>query len=362
MSRQSIGRRFSGTVALIAALAFITAGGCGSEKGGSQMTPVYSARVETDSASGQPVIVLERSGAHPMSARIAPRSGANLFSLTYDGKELLYANSDLNQLPGYRFGTPVLYPAPNRVAKGVFSFEGRTFDWGVNEKDRFLHALVHSGPWENETPTATADKAEVLTWLDFVPGTPYYEKFGYDHRLNLRFSLDSLGIKIEYEVVNRDSLSIPFGFALHPYFNFIDDRNRILLCVPAKAHMQAVDLMPTGELESLDGSVYDLRTPTAVGMLSLDEVYYGMEPQSPAFIEYQDSGLKLILKSSADFTHMVVYAQPQNPFVCVENQTCSTDAHNLHARGLADVAHLLTAPPGEVFTGWVRYDIEPLSR
>lgn len=327
------------------------------------MAPAYSARVETDSASGQPVVVLERTGGeHPMSVRVAPQSGANLFSLTYDGKELLYSDPDLSKLPGYHFGTPVLYPAPNRVAKGVFSFEGRTFDWGVNEKDRFLHALVHSVPWEYEPPTAAADKAELLTWLDFAPGTPLYEKFGFNHRLNLRFSLDSLGVKVAYEVVNRDSLTIPFGFAIHPYFKFIDDRNDIFLCVPAKAHMQAEDLMPTGVLDSLDGSQYDLRAPTSVGPLVLDEVYYGMEPDKPAYIEYRDSGLKLTLHSSPDFTHMVVYAQPQNQFVCVENQTCSTDAHNLYARGLQDVANLLFAKPGETVGGWVRFQIEPLAR
>jgi aldose 1-epimerase len=57
---------------------------------------------------------------------------------------------------------------------------------------------------------------------------------------------------------------------------------------------------------------------------------------------------------------MVVYIQPQNPFFCVENQTCSTDAHNLHSRGLEEVSHLLFAPPGGASEGWVHYVLQPL--
>ncbi|HUU28343.1 MAG TPA: aldose 1-epimerase [archaeon] len=321
---------------------------------------LFSARVETDAESGQSVIVLQRGGDHPCEAKIAPHSGANLFSLVYDTQQLLYGPPSLDKLPGFRYGTPVLYPAPNRVAKGVFTFEGRTFDFGINDKDRFLHGLVHSVPWQYEIPEADQSGARVLTYLDFSPGSELYQKFGFNHRLSLAFALDKEGIHFEYKVQNRDSLTLPYGFALHPYFNFLGAREEAYLCVPAKAHMEAVDLMPTGRLEELEGSPYDLRQPTQVAGLVLDEVYYGMTPEKSAFIEYRQAGIKVELAASPEFTHMVVYAQPQNPFFCVENQTCSTDAHNLYARGLVEETHLLFAPPGGVGTGWIRYKISPL--
>lgn len=350
--------RAVGRAALV--LALVSGAAVCGKKEDTKVTPVFSAHVETDQASGRKVIVLERSGQSPMTAKIAPGAGANLFSLIYDGHELLYAPADLNLLPGYRYGTPVLYPAPNRVAKGRFTFEGRTFDWGVNEKDRFLHALVRSVPWEYEEPSAGTGKAEALTYIDFTPGSELHDKFGFDHRLNLRFRLTADGLEIEYEVVNRDSRTIPYGFALHPYFTFLGDRGQVYLCVPARHHMEAVDLMPTGKLVPLDGSPYDLRTPTPVKDLVLDEVYHGMDPLKPAWLEYRKTGIKVTLEASREFTHMVVYAQPQNDFVCVENQTCSTDAHNLYARGLTEAANLLFTPPGGRASGMVRFRVEPL--
>ncbi|MBN2290480.1 MAG: aldose 1-epimerase [Candidatus Glassbacteria bacterium] len=317
--------------------------------------PLFSAVVRTDPETGQPVIVLERKGDSPLAARVAPQSGANLFSLQFEGRELLYVPQSLDKLPGFRYGTPVLYPAPNRVAGGRFSFEGRTFDFGLNDGDRFLHGLVHSVPWEYEPPVVDENGASVLVYLDFKPGGELHRLFGFDHRLSIRFTVDGLGVRFDYTVDNRDSLTLPYGFALHPYFVYLGSREQAYLTVPAAGHMEAVNLMPTGKVEPLEGGVYDLTGGKPLSELDLDDVYLGMKPEKPALIEYRDAGLKITLEASADFTHMVVYTQ-QPSFFCVENQTCSTDAHNLYALGLQEAAHLLTVPPGSQRTGWIMFE------
>jgi aldose 1-epimerase len=61
--------------------------------------------------------------------------------------------------------------------------------------------------------------------------------------------------------------------------------------------------------------------------------------------------LRLTLGASPDFTHVVVYTPAARPFFCIENQTCSTDAHNLHARGFVRQAHLSIVEPGQSHRG-----------
>jgi len=320
----------------------------------------YSAQVQD--ISGRQVVVLKREGLHSLEARIAPSAGANLFGLVYDGKELLYCpeEDNLAEFSGGSSGTPVLYPTPNRVARGKFTFQGRTFDFGLNDGDRFLHGLVRTVPWEFDSPVTSQTGASVECWIDFAPGTELCEKFAFDHRLSLIYELDEKGLRISYKVENRDSRQLPYGFALHPYFNFLGARQSAILCVPARWHMEAVNLMPTGELEKLDGMPFDIRQPTPVPNLVLDDVYFGMRPENPAWIEYRQAGIRLELAASEEFTHMVVYIQPQNSFFCVENQTCSTDAHNLYARGLVDESNLLIVPAGGVKEGWIHYIVEQL--
>ena len=244
----------------------------------------FSARVETDKTIGRPVVVLSRKGAHPLEARIAPGAGANLFSLIYDGKELLYSPTPQDEFDGSRLGTPVLYPSPCRLTAGRFTFDGESFDFGTNRGDTWIHGLVRSEPWQYETPTADEHGARVLTWIDISPGGPLYEKFNFDHRLILLFTLDEKGIRFDYQVQNRDSRRLPYGLGLHTYFDYLASRTETYVCVPAEEQMELMNLVPTGSLEKLEGGPFDLRQPRPVGKLALDNVYFGMTPERPAFI------------------------------------------------------------------------------
>ena len=344
-------------LALVAGMS-CAGGGAKEEQTMAKSQSIFSAREIQE--AGRTVVVLSRGGDQPLEAKIVPSAGANLISLVYDGTELIKGPDNLAEFDGGSRGNPVLYPTPNRVAGGKFSFEGRSFDFGLNDGDRWLHALVRDIPWEYEINPDGSDGAAVKCWVDFAPGTELFEKFGFDHILSLTFSLDSEGLKAVYRIENRGDLTLPYGFALHPYFTFPGPRDSAMLCVPAQAHMEAVNLMPTGKLEPLEGKPWDITKLTPVPELVLDDVYWGMRPDKPAWVEFRQAGIKVVLAASEEFTHMVVYIQPQNDFFCVENQTCSTDAHNLYARGLVDESHLLFVEPGGVHEGWIHFKIGPL--
>jgi aldose 1-epimerase len=68
--------------------------------------------------------------------------------------------------------------------------------------------------------------------------------------------------------------------------------------------------------------------------------------------------MRLRVSGSEECTHMVIYTPQGSPFFCLENQTCSTDAINLHHQGLKEMAHLLELHPGETRTGFTQYAIE----
>jgi aldose 1-epimerase len=336
--------------------------GCAREDSGQSIKTSYSFSVETDKASGQAVVALRREGPDPLEIRIAPGVGANLFSMVYKGKDLLLGPPSLAEFTGERYGIPVLYPTPCRIPKGKFTFERRSFDFGTNREDTWIHGLVRTEPWQYDTPTADEKGARVRMWIDFAPGSPLYAKFGYEHSLILDYSLDEKGILVSYTLQNRDKERLPFGFGLHPYFNYIGPRDEVYVTVPSEGYMEEENLVPTGGIGKLDGNFRDLRQTGKVSALVLDDVYTGMKPDKPATIEYRQSGIRLTLAASPEFTHMIVYDQPQNPFFCVENLTSSPDAHNLYARGFASESHLIVVPPGGESKGWVRYLIEPLKK
>lgn len=116
-------------------------------------------------------------------------------------------------------------------------------------------------------------------------------------------------------------------------------------------------MLPSGKLLGLDQHRLDARKAVSLAGFVADDVFFGMRPADPATIESTKSKLRVRLKASREFTHVVVWT-PDRPYFSVENQTCSTDAHNLAANGMNDVAHLQVCPAGKSMTGFVEYAVE----
>jgi aldose 1-epimerase len=185
-----------------------------------------------------------------------------------------------------------------------------------------------------------------------------FEAFPFPHRIGLSFTLTARGIRVEYAIENHGVEELPFGFGLHPYFMKLDGDEGTFVSLPAVAAMEATpDLLPTGRLLEVAGTALDLRRPVTVGTLDLDHVFTRIEPDRHARVEYRKIGLAVDLEAAADFSHLVLYTPRGERFFCLENQTCSTDAHNLSARGFAEVSGLKTVAPGAVHHGSVRYAV-----
>ena len=130
------------------------------------------------------------------------------------------------------------------------------------------------------------------------------------------------------------------------------------MTLPADSVMEATpDLLPTGRLLEVAGTTCDLRRPAAVGSLDLDHVFTSLRPGEHARIEYRGLGLAVTLEATPDFSHQVLYTPRGELFFCLENQTCSTDAHNLFDRGFVRESGLKTVKPGETRRGTVTYSL-----
>lgn len=321
----------------------------------------FSHRVETDSKTGWKIVELKHQPggtSEPLAARIAPAAGSNLYSIKLGETELLVQPPELSALPGNRYGFPILYPTPNRVRDGKFTFDGVTYSFPPNNRGNFIHGLVHSLPWQMNEPTSDRNGARLETWLDWNSSQPNFRLFPIEHRLHVNYTMTPGGVRIEFAVENRGDRRLPFGFALHPWFRILGARAQTYLHVPARKHMEAVDLLPTGKLADLEGSPLDLRKPVSLEGLKLDDVYWGLTPDRVPGYEARDHGIAVTLGASREFTHMVVYTPAGRPYFCMENQTCSTDAHNLDARGLKKESHLLVAQKGKPATGWVMVGVK----
>ena len=292
-----------------------------------------------------------------ITASVAPELGSNLFSLTFGGDDIIISDKKLLEQCGFTGNFP-LFPTPNRVRDFVYTWGKKRYTMKKRGKTVLIHGLVFNEPWKFTKPKVSERGVTFKTSIEISKTSPLFTAFPFPCTLSLEYKLYAKGIKVTYTVKNNGSSDLPFGFALHPYFARLSGSDKTMISVPARSWMESpkTTLLPTGRLIPVAGKPYDLTRPRPLSSLNLDHVFTGFKPKSNAYIDYKRQSVRVTLKASADFTHAVVYTGSPDA-VCIENQTCSTDAHNLWAKGFKKESHLLTIKPKRTRNGFVAYEV-----
>jgi len=283
---------------------------------------------------------------------IIPGYGMNLCMYKANSLKIIDFNADEIR-KGY-YGTPLLYPTPNRVYQGKFTYNGREYPQIKNGKLITSHGLLHHEPFQGIKINTEEDRISVSAYVDFNEKNHLFEPFPFKHRLNIKYTLDKSGVRFDYEIVSKEQEErIPFGIAIHPYFVKIDGENKTVIRVPYKSTYETTeDFIPTGKLLAINGET-DISDYVAVGNLDLNHVFTERKENEPATIKYLKSGVNIKLECSEDFSHIVIYTPKGKPFFCMENQTCATNAHNLHNQGMEDISGLKFVEPNSSYRGFV---------
>ncbi len=282
-------------------------------------------------------------------AWINPADGMNLHRLCYKDTEVI--SFDKNRYEsGAAYGIPVLFPTPNRTKDSRFIFEGR-------EYPAEMHGIARKAPFKIEEAGAGKTDAVLTGSLRIGEKHPLYKEYPFLCTLHVSIVLREKGIYYNYEVLNQDERNMPFGFGLHPFFNKLD--GNISIRATAKKVMEKDEqLIPNGRLLAVSNTPYDLSEGKIITNLSLDDVYTDMTDNPRAVLKYPD--FKVDIEAGSTFTHIVVYTPENEPFFCIEPQTCSTNAINLYGSGEKSASGLSVLAPGEKEKGEAAFHFREL--
>jgi aldose 1-epimerase len=290
--------------------------------------------VEEEDFWGDPLIVLSEGD---VKARILPSIGFNCIGFSRRGVELIYPPQDAASLSARPsgFGVPILFPFPNRIEDGRFTFEGVDVQLDIPETiPHTIHGFVLNRPWEVIDQGASQDDG---AWVsggfrseDFPEVTRQFP-FPFEVTATYRLKGEALILEIEGKNIPGDQ-----------YWPLRED------CIP------------TGERVAVTGK-YDLQRLTPIGEETYDDVWSGVVlTDGASACEYLDPSVEIGVKIEADasFREWVTYAPPDKPVICFEPYTCTTNAVNLDSKGID--AGLVRLAPGESLVGTIR--IECLKR
>jgi aldose 1-epimerase len=170
------------------------------------------------------------------------------------------------QNPSY-FGATVGRFA-NRIAKGHFSLDGKTYSLATNDHGNHLHGGLKGFDkvlWSIDSVKSAAPATAVLSYT-----SPDGEE-GYPGTLHVTasYSLDDAAtLRVEFKATTDKSTIV--NISNHSYFNLAAETgasvlNHLLLVNASKYTPVDVGLIPTGELRAVEGTPFDFRKATAIG-------------------------------------------------------------------------------------------------
>ncbi len=351
---------------------------------------VYHLSAHTPNASGSPPTGIKTFNENPdvkpsdwlAAAEIVPALGNNcyLFKVA-DGDrwmDVIESPPDLATLEERptAYGNPILFPFPNRIRGGTFTFEGETYQFDKPpESPTSIHGLLLNQPYQVESCTAGRGGAILVCSLDARDFPDIGRQYLFPFKIQITYTLGpvsptngapeslaetpTLCLKMDVSITNTGERDMPMGFGIHPYFHALltpdSDATQAMITVPVAKYWELDEaLVPTGKTHPVAGAL-DLRNGQPFSTAKLDHVFTDIQLTdgiSRCIIDNQDTGRGTVLESDAQFRELVVYTPPGRSSICFEPYTCPTDAINLEAKGIP--AGVIVLSPAETFSATVR--------
>ena len=304
-------------------------------------------RVDQSDHNGRTVYTLrdESSGA---MASVLPSYGFNLFDLRLpvagQVRRMIVASDDFadNPVSPGRNGTPVLFPFPNRIRDGKYSFEGKSYEIPSGGKGHAIHGFAIAAKWDVVSHGTDAGGAFIEGRFHLAEHAPEMRPlWPTDAVLTIRYALSGRKLGMTIKVENPTDHDLPYGFGIHPYFRVPfaskdPEQGRVIL--PASQYWPLEGYLPTGDRKPVEARL-DFRQGRPMAGLKLDDVLTGLIIDDDRCVcRLVDSELKAEFHLSFDthFREIVVFTPPfgEGTLIAVEPYTQTTDAINLQARGV----------------------------
>ncbi|OXM84374.1 aldose 1-epimerase [Paenibacillus rigui] len=296
-------------------------------------------------------------------AIVLPEIGANLIAFRDTVNQYRFLHEPaLEEMASFKkspiiHGIPVLFP-PNRYEDGKFPWNGKTYEFPVNEPStgNHLHGFLHNIPWSVEYYGANEQESWVTLVQKVTPGHPVYSYLPHAFTIKLRYTLSEHGLLQHLFVRNDGEDAMPCLLAFHTAIN-----------APFAPNSSASDytfqmtignrwalnerMLPTGEFQPLTADEEMMKRGGLSPFFAAMDNHYTVEPQNGRNrMELTDNrnNVTLVYDVGTSFKQWMIWNNNATEgFFCPEPQVNLVNAPRSSLP--ADEIGLFSLEPGEIW-------------
>ena len=227
----------------------------------------------------------------------------------------------------YLYGMPILLPV-NRISGGRFEFEGRVYEFPINEPKTncFLHGTLH----ETEFQVVEKEKNRIL--LSYVAEKNEYHHFPHKFEIRMEYLLSESGMIHKTEIKNLSGENMPVLLGFHTTFQlpFMEGGRTEDLLVKVECEDEfernMSNYLPTGKIVSHDDVTKRLAEGSFVPTQRLSR-HYRVGESGVMSISDSRTGMSVVYQSDSKLRYRLIYGEGSS-FICLEPQNCLANCPN----------------------------------
>ncbi len=253
---------------------------------------------------------------------IYPNLGASIQKLKQNEIDIIDGISN-NQagLDVYKskYNSSWLFPFPNRIPNGKYSFENKEYELEINESNlnNRLHGHIFNKSFSIKNHEAANNSASV-TFSYSDEGSSKGYPFPYQLEITYNFSPNKLNI--DFNVLNTGKTAFPFGIGWHPYFNSNNISNSVLDFKADNQYLVDAQMIPITE------TPLKFETPLELNGTFLDDCF--ITKQSEASFKTDIYKIDIDFSSDVPNSFLQVYTPDTRDCIAIEPMTCAPNSFN----------------------------------
>ncbi|WP_371404112.1 aldose 1-epimerase family protein [Kribbella sp. NBC_00662] len=246
--------------------------------------------------------------------------GGGLRGLTYNGRPVLLGYGE-DEAAHAGIGQH-LFPWPNRITDGKYTFEGVAQQLYLTEPARqnAIHGLTRWANWLRVDDGSDPAALVVGHRLHGQPGYPHQLDLRLDYRLTDRLTVTATATNIGVSAA-------PYGYGAHPYLTVGRPIDECVLEFTASDRLEvsAERMQPVG-LTPVAGSEFDFSGGRPIGATSIDNAFTGLDGAWSVSLTDPDSGARSVLSSDTPWMQLFTGEAVGRTALAVEPMTCPPDS------------------------------------